>query len=46
VADRAPALALDICLDAGLELRVGVGAVFADGEIGPLRPYLPSGAFL
>jgi GNAT superfamily N-acetyltransferase len=38
--------ALDVCLDAGLELRVGLGTVFADGEIGPLRPYLPSGAFL
>jgi GNAT superfamily N-acetyltransferase len=38
--------ALDVCLDAGLELRGGGGTVFADGEIGPLRPYLPSGAFL
>jgi GNAT superfamily N-acetyltransferase len=38
--------ALDVCLDAGLELRGGSGAVFADGEIGPFRPYLPSGAFL
>jgi GNAT superfamily N-acetyltransferase len=38
--------ALDVCLDAGLDLRVGSGAVFADGDIGPLRPYLPSGAFL
>jgi GNAT superfamily N-acetyltransferase len=38
--------ALDVCLDAGLELRAGAGTVFADGEIGPFRPYLPSGAFL
>jgi GNAT superfamily N-acetyltransferase len=38
--------ALDVCLDAGLELRTDAGAVFADGEIGPFRPYLPSGAFL
>jgi GNAT superfamily N-acetyltransferase len=38
--------ALDVCLDAGLALRTSSGAVFADGEIGPLRPYLPSGAFL
>jgi GNAT superfamily N-acetyltransferase len=38
--------ALDVCLDAGLELRTDAGTVFADGEIGPLRPYLPSGAFL
>jgi ribosomal protein S18 acetylase RimI-like enzyme len=40
------AWALDVCLDAGLELRASSGAVFADGEIGPLTPYLPSGAFL
>jgi GNAT superfamily N-acetyltransferase len=38
--------ALDVCLDAGLELRLDGGTVFADGEIGPFRPYLPSGAFL
>jgi ribosomal protein S18 acetylase RimI-like enzyme len=38
--------ALDVCLDAGLELRVEAGAVFTEGEIGPFRPYLPSGAFL
>ncbi len=40
------AWAFDVCLDAGLELRASSGAVFADGEIGPLAPYLPSGAFL
>jgi ribosomal protein S18 acetylase RimI-like enzyme len=38
--------ALDVCLDAGLELSADGGTVFADGEIGPFRPYLPSGAFL
>jgi hypothetical protein len=38
--------ALDVCLDAGLELRADAGTVFTDGEIGPFRPYLPSGAFL
>lgn len=38
--------AFDVCLDAGLELRPNAGTVFADGEIGPFRPYLPSGAFL
>jgi GNAT superfamily N-acetyltransferase len=38
--------ALDVCLDAGLDLRADAGTVFADGEIGPFRPYLPSGAFL
>jgi hypothetical protein len=38
--------ALDVCLEAGLELRVNGGVVFTQGEIGPFRPYLPSGAFL
>jgi ribosomal protein S18 acetylase RimI-like enzyme len=38
--------ALDVCLDAGLELRTDAGTEVADGEIGPFRPYLPSGAFL
>ncbi len=38
--------ALDVCLDAGLDLRADAGTVFTDGEIGPFRPYLPSGAFL
>jgi hypothetical protein len=32
-------------LDARLELRGG-GAVFVRGEVGVLRPYLPSGAYL
>jgi GNAT superfamily N-acetyltransferase len=32
-------------LDAGLVLKPG-GAVFLRGELGPLRPYLPSGAYL
>jgi GNAT superfamily N-acetyltransferase len=32
-------------LDAGLVLKPG-GAVFARGELGPLTPYLPSGAYL
>jgi hypothetical protein len=31
---------------AGLELRAGGGAIFLDGEVGPFRPYLPSGAYL
>jgi predicted N-acetyltransferase YhbS len=38
--------ALDVCLDAGLDLQVAPSVVFTDGEIGPFRPYLPSGAFL
>jgi GNAT superfamily N-acetyltransferase len=34
------------CLDAGLELRCDVGAVFLGGDVGPFAPYLPSGAYL
>lgn len=37
--------ALPVLLDAGLELRVG-GAVFVRGDVGPFRPYLPSGPYL
>ena len=33
------------CLEAGLALSPG-GAVFTRGEVGPMRPYLPTGAFL
>ncbi len=38
--------AVDVCLDAGLELRIESGAVFVAGDVGPFTPYLPSGAFL
>jgi GNAT superfamily N-acetyltransferase len=34
------------CLEAGLELRNDVGAVFVGGDVGPFTPYLPSGAYL
>jgi hypothetical protein len=34
------------CLDAGLELRFDCGAVFTAGDVGPFRPYLPSGSYL
>ena len=34
------------CLEAGLELRMDLGAVFVAGDVGPFRPYLPSGAYL
>ncbi|MDP9385541.1 MAG: GNAT family N-acetyltransferase, partial [Actinomycetota bacterium] len=37
--------ALPVVLEAGLELRPG-GAVFLRGEVGPFRPYLPTGAYL
>jgi hypothetical protein len=38
--------AMAVCADAGLELRLGAGAVFTAGDVGPLKPYIPSGAFL
>jgi GNAT superfamily N-acetyltransferase len=34
------------CLEAGMELRMDVGAVFLAGDVGPFAPYLPSGAYL
>lgn len=34
------------CVEAGLELRMDVGAVFLGGDVGPFAPYLPSGAYL
>jgi GNAT superfamily N-acetyltransferase len=34
------------CLEAGLELRSDLGAVFLGGDVGPFEPYLPSGAYL
>ena len=37
--------AVETVLDAGLDLRPS-GALMARGEVGPLRPYLPSGAYL
>ena len=38
--------AVEPCLEAGLELRMDVGAVFLAGDVGPFAPYLPSGAYL
>jgi GNAT superfamily N-acetyltransferase len=37
--------AVRTCLDAGLALSPD-GPLFAGGELGPLRPYVPSGAYL
>jgi GNAT superfamily N-acetyltransferase len=34
------------CLEAGLELRMDLGAVFLGGDVGRFAPYLPSGAYL
>jgi GNAT superfamily N-acetyltransferase len=39
------AWAIGPVLDAGLPLSTG-GAVFVRGDVGPFRPYLPSGAYL
>jgi hypothetical protein len=37
--------AVEVALDAGLSLKP-CGAIMARGDIGPLAPYLPSGAYL
>jgi GNAT superfamily N-acetyltransferase len=37
--------AVRVCLDAGLALTPD-GPVFVRGDVGPLRPYIPSGAYL
>jgi GNAT superfamily N-acetyltransferase len=37
--------AVRTCVEAGLELS-NDGAVFLGGDVGPFRPYLPSGAYL
>ena len=38
--------AVEVCVEARLELRTDTGAVFLGGDVGPFPPYLPSGAFL
>jgi GNAT superfamily N-acetyltransferase len=37
--------AIRTCLDAGLTLSPG-GAIFTRGDVGPMRPYVPTGAWL
>jgi len=37
--------AIDVALRAGLPLKPD-GPVFVRGELGPLRPYIPNGAYL
>jgi hypothetical protein len=37
--------AIDVVLEAGLEISMH-GAQFLRGDVGPFRPYLPSGAYL
>ena len=38
--------AVDVCVEARLELEPDCGCVFTGGDVGPLAPYLPSGAYL
>jgi GNAT superfamily N-acetyltransferase len=38
--------AVDVCVDARLELEPDCGCVFTGGDVGPFTPYLPSGAYL
>lgn len=38
--------AVDVCLEARLELEADCGCVFTGGDVGPFSPYLPSGAYL
>ncbi len=38
--------AAQVCREAGLSLRLDWGALFSGGELGPMTPYLPSGAYL
>jgi GNAT superfamily N-acetyltransferase len=38
--------AVEVCVEARLELEADCGCVFARGDVGPLAPYLPSGAYL
>jgi GNAT superfamily N-acetyltransferase len=38
--------AFEVCVEARLELRTDTGAVCFGGDVGAMRPYLPSGAFL
>jgi GNAT superfamily N-acetyltransferase len=38
--------ALQECLDAGLVVNTGAGCVFLGGDVGPFRPYLPTGSYL
>jgi hypothetical protein len=37
--------AIDVCLRAGLALSPD-GPIFTAGDVGPLRPYVPSGPWL
>ena len=38
--------AIDVCVEARLDLQADCGCVFTGGDVGPFTPYLPSGAYL
>jgi hypothetical protein len=38
--------AVEVVVEARLEIQTTSGCLFADGDLGPMTPYLPSGAFL
>ena len=38
--------AVPVCLAAGLRFTTNAGPVFTGGDVGPFRPYLPSGSYL
>jgi GNAT superfamily N-acetyltransferase len=38
--------AVDVAIEARLEMQTTSGCLFVDGDLGPMTPYLPSGAFL
>jgi len=38
--------AVDVCVEARLELEPDCGCVFTGSDVGPFTPYLPSGAYL
>ena len=38
--------AIEVCVEARLDLLADCGCVFTSGDVGPFAPYLPSGAYL
>jgi hypothetical protein len=38
--------AIDVCMEAKLDVQVATGVVFLGGDVGTFSPYIPSGAFL
>jgi GNAT superfamily N-acetyltransferase len=40
------AWAVPVCLAAGLSFSTNAGPVFTAGDVGPFKPYLPSGSYL